>query len=435
MRRSRPVLSQLACTLVFRRALWLTAFGLSLWIWGCSGSQNETLPFAQSAASSGLVLNIHTTTEHAIKASSHAAAAPIHSVARELSFQIGETNAPDVVKPSPFPISGSSGQVLECTIGNIPPGLKKRVEYWAKDASANVVDNGVFFLDFLPGQLTSNDLNLRGGGGGSSRPSSILYVTEFQGRRLVQVNTGTGAMTPIFSSFPSGVSPHSVYVESGGDFIVTEFGTSGNLVRIKPDGTRSVICSRITNARGVTTDGAGNYVVAAGQTLVSITPAGVMSLIYSFMSGEGTPLAVTRLASGNYLVTEQAFPSRDAVSEITPTGARTVLVDYSSMGLGPGVIPTGVAPQSDGTLIVGEGGLKTLSRVTPGILPVRTVLFDLSTTMPGEVLANPADPAGGVVVTTRNDDRLLWVSSTGNQSAVLATFPTGASPLGIGRLP
>ncbi|MBI4864490.1 MAG: VCBS repeat-containing protein [Candidatus Riflebacteria bacterium] len=137
----------------------------------CSPDSGSTVPFAKSAARASLALTVRVPRAAIPGRAGHAAALPLPITVRELKVEIGDPGAPDLVAPPPFPVETTTGKIQEIAISNIPPGLKRRVAYWALGLAGRQIDSGVYYLDFFPGALTSNDLDLGvpgGGGGGSS---------------------------------------------------------------------------------------------------------------------------------------------------------------------------------------------------------------------------------------------------------------------------
>jgi hypothetical protein len=109
---------------------------------------------------------------------SRAVEATLPTSTTRLSLEIGERGDPDFVDPDPFEVSGVVGEAQEIAIGGIPPGLNKRVAFFARNALGKVIASGEVFLDFLPGEITSNVLDLSSpadqsagtdGGGGAPR--------------------------------------------------------------------------------------------------------------------------------------------------------------------------------------------------------------------------------------------------------------------------
>ncbi|MBI4863172.1 MAG: hypothetical protein HY815_23335 [Candidatus Riflebacteria bacterium] len=405
---------------------------------GCSEEVGRSVPLAGSAAQSGLALTVRVPAATVPGAGSgRAAATPVSALATRLVLEIGESSAPDVVRPPPFPLTGGGGPTYSFTVGNIPPGLKKRVAYRAEDAGGAAVSSGLFFLDFLPGQLTSNDFDLGVPGKGTGGPAQgRLVVTESTGKRLVEIDVATGTLTPIYTWPPTGNEfPHSVAAEPSGSFVVTEIGlTSGNLVRISAGGTLTPMSTGMPTPRGLVADGSGNWVVALETALVTVLPDGTRTLITPFSPSEGHPVAVVADGGGSYIVTMQflgnALPDR--IYRIDAAGTKTTLVDYAADFGIPDADPMGVAiDPSNGDLIVGEAALRQLSRIrcVAGNPPQRTVIANLAGNN-GEILR---DPDGNFVVVEMGTDKLVRITSSGGRQELFA-FTAGASPLSVIRV-
>ena len=257
-----------------RRALVMAFMAASLVGWGCSGSQDACSEFAQSAPSSGLALTVKMAPTAPVPG---AAAAPVRSIATSLALVIGERGAADTLAPPPFPLTGAPGETLSFTIGNIPPGLRKPVGYRATDAAGRVVSNGLYYLDFLPGQLTSNDVDLGVPGGGTGGPLPVpgyLAVTLNGTNQLVKVDPTTGTYTTIKSGFAS--PPHSVCVDSAtGDYVVTEENVMGVVSRVTASGGYSPVStgSSLAYPMGIVQSGDGNFVVNTKAVLCRVNRA------------------------------------------------------------------------------------------------------------------------------------------------------------------
>jgi DNA-binding beta-propeller fold protein YncE len=95
--------------------------------------------------------------------------------------------------------------------------------------------------------------------------------------------TPTGVRTEIFT-FVGGTNPWGLAIDSAGNYIVTEQGTSV-LSKVTPAGVRTPIFTfPATTLGGVAIDSAGNYIVTGGnaEQLFKITPGGVMTIIFTF---------------------------------------------------------------------------------------------------------------------------------------------------------
>ncbi len=184
-----------------------------------------------------------------------------------------------------------------------------------------------------------------------------------------------------------------------GDYIVTEYGTD-TLSSITPAGVRTVIFSFAGGTRpiGVAIDGAGNYIVTeqGTDTLSSITPAGVRTVIFNFAA---SPIGVAIDGAGNYIVAEIG---NDTLSSITPAGVRTVIFNFAG-----GTSPGGVAIDGAGNYIVTELGTDTLSSITPA--GVRTVIATNAGT----------GPTGVAVVDTVTDRAVGGYTSPASEVGLL----------------
>lgn len=93
-----------------------------------------------------------------------------------------------------------------------------------------------------------------------------------------------------------------------------------------------------------------------GGTVFRITPAGKLTVVYSFDYFNGVPLApVVQGADGNFYGTVPAG-DRGIIFKLTPAGNLTIL--YTFMGTTDGVAPSGLVQATDGNFygVAEEGG-------------------------------------------------------------------------------
>jgi hypothetical protein len=138
---------------------------------GCGDPIRGLLPFSWSASPAVLQLRVR---QRAPKP--RGAAAPLPRIAVSLDLEIGDPTDPEFRKPPAFDISGPAGVRREATVVGVPPGLKRRVFFLARSIEGSVVASGTFFVDLFPGQISSNDLDLRSDAvptsGGGAPPAS-----------------------------------------------------------------------------------------------------------------------------------------------------------------------------------------------------------------------------------------------------------------------
>ncbi len=151
--------------------------------------------------------------------------------------------------------------------------------------------------------------------------------------------------------------------------MVTTF-FSGELLKITPQGTVSIIATGLGTAYGLAIDSSGNYIIAGDfpERLLKITPEGSVSII---ANGFGVPIDVAIDSSGNYVVAVvDRSTDSSKVIKITPSGNITTIFDsFPSNGL-----TSGIAIDSNGNYIVTTLDTEGVYKLTPnGILTtVRT---------------------------------------------------------------
>jgi len=220
--------------------------------------------------------------------------------------------------------------------------------------------------------------------GGASQSGSLLKITP------------TGMVTTVYSfnSGPEGQNPVGLIRSSDGNFYGTtnKGGTSGNgtIFKVTPAGVESLLYS----FAGGTADGSqpqaglveasdGNFYGTTSQggtsgngTVFKITPAGVESLLHSFVGGatDGSQpqAALIQASDGNlYGTTSQGGASGNGtVFKITLAGAESVLHSFAGSQTDGSQPQAALVQASDGnfygtTSIGGMGGYGTVFVITP----------------------------------------------------------------------
>ena len=198
---------------------------------------------------------------------------------------------------------------------------------------------------------------------GTQPKGALFRVDPLSGARTVLSDFGSGANP--------GQSPVGVAVEANGTILVVnvrgDMGVKGTLFRVDP----------LSGARTVLSDfGSG---ANPGQS----------------------PFGVAVEANGTILVADITYTrtAKGALFRVDPmSGARAVLSDFGA-GANPGVNPSGVAVEANGTILVVDGSAGTdskgaLFRVDP-ISGARTVLSDFGV---------GADPWGVAVVPAKREN-------------------------------
>jgi hypothetical protein len=446
------------------RALLVMVMVAAFAIRGCSDDPAAVGSFARSAPSSGLSLKLKLPSIGPAGADGRAAAAPVKAIATQLSLEIGATGAPDTITPPPFPISGPPGQLLSFTVGNITPGLRKPVSYRATDGSGGIVSRGSYLVDFYPGQVSSNDLDLGLAGnptGGSSRMLGHLIVTLMGNAppvtgpngALVEVDLSRHTYRVISTNFVT--PPHSVAFDTlRNRYVVTEFGAAGAVVAIDPaTGARTELAGSLPNARGILAIPGGPYVVAIEganfRKLIVIDPdSGAVVVSYTYPDSSpptGIPIALAPDLTGGILVAEQyAVGYEGGISNFTGSPTSVVRTDVFSYGNYPPlaqVVCTGVAKDPrTGEIFVAEkesplmpSGNRIVS-IVPGTAPgfgARTVLHDYGTIALGECVLGPG---GGIYVAETSGDALGLILPDRTR-ALEIQLPANSQPRGLLLLP
>lgn len=201
-----------------------------------------------------------------------------------------------------------------------------------------------------------------------------------------------------------------VRANPGPDYIVAEYG-SGELSRVAPDGTVTLIASGLSSPYCVAIESSGDFIVTEGPNgvpntngkLLRVTPSGTVTTI---ATGLSTPVGVAIDSSGNFIVAED---SGRRLSRVTPGGVVTTIVDMWSWP----DYPTGVAIDGSGNYIVATGGGRVL-RVTPGgvVTEVATGLNWLN--------GIAVDSFGNYIVAASTDQKLLLVTPAGGVTTIVS---------------
>jgi hypothetical protein len=473
----------------------LVAAGL-LVVAGCATDPRGILPFARSAAPAALQLTVkaargarsvqypsRTRAKRAqsrrqpagggLARASHALEASIPTTATSLSLEIGNREDPDFIAPPPFDVSGEPDEQQEIAIGGIPPGLEKRVAFFARDAGGQVVASGEFFLDFFPGEIASNVVDLAsvgqddvGAGGGAGAavggpaadgspppdiaptappevPAEVFFVCETGGDRLVQINLSTGARTVLFQ-FAAGTRPFDVRRDNFGNFIVSE-EAAGNVVKISAaTHMRTVLASGLSTPRGLVVDqnccpDPGNDIVVCESGSAKVTriraDGSTTANEATFVPGDA-PFGLAIFSSGFFPITLSGVELLGFLSG----GSFGDYFDFTPVTPSPR-IPGFVAIEADNKLLVGErGSSPALVRITlnpgPPDPPVpaantRTVIFSFPDGQPpGGIFVEEA--TGNFVVCESVPATLARITPGGMRTQVFA-FPAGSEPTGIAK--
>jgi uncharacterized protein (TIGR03437 family) len=206
-----------------------------------------------------------------------------------------------------------------------------------------------------------------------------------------------------------------------------------DVIAISATGTTTLVCSGAApydacynaNANDFARDSSGNFVIAAGSVLVSMTPAGTSTIIPTG-NGEYDFVSVAIDASGNYIVAEN---NADQLLRIPPGGGTPVVI--ASYGLSYDNV---VRVDSNGNYIVAyddgsDAATASILRITPG----GTVSnLESSGNWPSTVGGLTFDALGNYVLTDWYNAQVFTITPSG-----LGSFLYGgealSEPLGITR--
>jgi hypothetical protein len=340
---------------------------------GCADMPRSLLPLAGSVPGSRLVLNVRVpawapatgpaSASATAGRTARAAATPLPSAVRTLELEIGRRGDPDLVAPPPFLIVSAAG-TQEIGVSNIPPGLRKRVFFAGRDAAGMIIVSGEFAIDFLPGQVSTNDidLGLAGAPSGGIAAPTITSVSPASGPR-----TGGTVLTIAGTGFAGSVTVRigsqaalSVSVNAAGTQITC------TTPRFLPGGTVDVVVSSSVGG-SVTRPAAFTYI--ACPTGVCFAPAvafttgisGPNAVAASDLNGDGLPDIVVVNQSTNELAVMLntgggAFAAPTLSSIPGPGPARFVAIgDLNNDGIRDVVVTRG-AIMGDIVRFTGLGG-------------------------------------------------------------------------------
>jgi hypothetical protein len=404
---------------------WVVVLGLAFILASCS--QDGAVRYSNSAKPSSLKLSIQVPEETklaraskalGVKPNQRAAATPLPFFATKLFIVVGpERSSPIVVPPVDFFLE--PGDVIELLIDDIPPGDDVTVTFRAEDDFGNRVRSGRFIVDFVPGMLTSNDLDF-------SEVDDVEVVLDEDPPPPTfpppPFPTDPGAPPPP----PPGPPPPP----AGGVFLVNLNGSNKILRLDLTNNTSSTLIDYgvAKGLEGLAAENGASVVVVHGATgeLRRVNSSGMDS---GLGVGLTAPVGVCRELSGDFAVTDMASLRRIAAAD----GMNTALFS-------PLDIPTGVIEDTPNIHIVCEfGTANCLARVDTNGPPSRTTLFDFNTigrsgptciirdTTTGDFIVGLGGPSSGA---------LVRVAPDGSSSSIIFDFvPKGAAVQGVAQDP
>lgn len=189
--------------------------------------------------------------------------------------------------------------------------------------------------------------------------AGTLFVAEPGAQSIVQISP-PGVVSPFISNFPDA---HGFAFGTDGNLYVAS-GTQHSVTRITPSGDQSIVASGLNFPQGLVLDSADNiYYNDMNGTLNKITQAGVVTTIATgLVQSTGLVLAPNGnfyTGSGDYFNSPGAA---NTIVQITPAGVVSTLPTTGD----PLVTPFGLVADIDGTLLVTNFNSDTVSTVSPG---------------------------------------------------------------------
>ena len=233
---------------------------------------------------------------------------------------------------------------------------------------------------------------------GAAPSASDLYVSSPAQSAIFKLTKDGKAATEVASGLNE---PRGIAFDAAGNLFVAVQGDS-NVLKITPDGTRSIYASEIFRPSALVFDGGGNLFVASGEpgsgNVVKIGADGTKSIVASVKN----PYAMVCDAFGNLYVSSIDYPF--PVMKITPSGTASVFTTVFSGA-------TGLTIDQSGTMYLADvGGCR-------GCGKIYRVAADGTKTVFSEAYRNPQGMAFG-------PDGLLY-SADGLSEAIDVFSPEG----------
>jgi len=213
-------------------------------------------------------------------------------------------------------------------------------------------------------------------------------------------------------------SPYGLAVDAAGDLFVGDSG-NGQVWKVTPAGSTSVVATGIYKPSGLALDGAGNLWIAdpIAHTIWKITPAGAQT---QPLTGLANPYGLAFDGAGNLYFCDSSL---DHILKISPQGVQTSLGSNFNF-------PAGVAVDNTGNAYIADVGNNEIHKVTPsGVVTT----FASGLNLPANVAV---DASGNVYVTEFGNGQILEITSAGAQTTFVsnATNPFGMAIDNSGNL-
>jgi sugar lactone lactonase YvrE len=276
----------------------------------------------------------------------------------------------------------------------------------------------------------------------------VLRIDPVSGHTTVVSGATTIAFGPplmITGSGPALVDPTAIAVEAAGTLVVVDTGrmlridpVSGDRVLVSGDGLGSgpalvhpvAMVVEATGALVVVDTKAGAFPEAS---VLRVDPvSGARAIVSDAMTGSGPalfmPTAIAVEAPGTLVVADAGL---EALVRIDPlSGARTLAFD-GRLGGGPVVnVPTAMAVEAPGTLVVADAGYQAVLRVDP-VSGTRGIISG-PTLGSGPPFHGPVaiavEAAGTLAVVDVTDKAILRVDPVSGNRTLIADARTGSGP-------
>lgn len=239
-----------------------------------------------------------------------------------------------------------------------------------------------------------------------------LYATLFSSKQVLKYPVGGGAPVAIGKGFSY---PYGVAVDGLGNTFVVD-SVFNQLIKVRPDGTQTVLSQNLTTPTGVALDNNGNAFVADrdGNRVVEVSAIG--SFQTTVQGGSWVhPLAIALDGQGN-IYTADGAASNAGSAQVRKLDVSTGI----SSILGSGFLkPCGIAVDAAGDVYVGDMDLA-------GVVEVAA---DGTQTTLGTGITDPCgvtvDATGNVFVADRGNSRIVKLSVSNVPSLSFATTSVG----------
>jgi len=411
---------------------------------GCTTQEQSDLPFAVSAPTARLALNVRLSqSKTAVSTDTRASVVAFPITATSLGIFIGEPSSSDYLQSGPFQVNASTGQIQEVSVAGVPAGLHKRVLIQAKDAHGNVVAEALFYLDFFPGLLTSNDVDLGAPGGGSSAsPSCSSSPPVYVVAERVTPGGGSGCLSlltlkpdaptrTVLPIVPSLSDPVGVAIDVNYDYVVADYGL-GQVIKIdKTTLAPTILASGIPSVWAIARAPDGGFVVgsnnATNPSIYKVSATGGATLIRSFGPGSMIYGVDVNPSGGIYCCVVGASTSPPNKIWFEGSSSGPVYDAGSNYPCGLTFLP------SSGEIAVSQRG-STMPLFRMPVDPSAPVTLTTFTSLDFPTLLSRDPLTGKILMAEPSAGRLEAICPSTGARTVLFTFPSGSMPTSAARV-